>query len=303
MNQPAASRTSEQTPVTTSTTASPATQDRLATGDGQISVAEGVVQKIAGKACREIPGVHAMGTGGARAFGSIRERIPGSSGPSVAQGVGVEVGETEAAIDLDIVVEYGVRIADLGRSIQRNVKQAVERMTGLRVVEVNVAVDDVYLPAADDEQDTALPRGMTVPPAHSAPRSAVIDGIDVDAVAAAVRACPGVSGLDSGPFGEVASYLPGRKVEGVVVSGRPGDRCRSVPAGGSRHRNWPPLITAVLAPLTGNRPVDVVIADIDDPPGAPAPGVPPGAGRSRPGPVLPPLEQPGVPGFSPYGCE
>jgi uncharacterized alkaline shock family protein YloU len=155
MNQPAASRTSEQTPVTTSTTASPATQDRLATEEGQISVADGVVQKIAGKACREIPGVHAMGTGGARAFGSIRERIPGSSGPSVAQGVGVEVGETEAAIDLDIVVEYGVPIADLGRSIQRNVKQAVERMTGLRVVEVNVAVDDVYLPAADDDQDTA----------------------------------------------------------------------------------------------------------------------------------------------------
>jgi uncharacterized alkaline shock family protein YloU len=53
------------------------------------------------------------------------------------------------------VVEYGVPIADLGRSIQRNVKQAVERMTGLRVVEVNVAVDDVYLPAADDDQDTA----------------------------------------------------------------------------------------------------------------------------------------------------
>ena len=155
MNQPAASRTSEQTPVTTSTTASPATRDRLATEEGQISVADGVVQKIAGKACREIPGVHAMGTGGARAFGSIRERIPGSSGPSVAQGVGVEVGETEAAIDLDIVVEYGVPIADLGRSIQRNVKQAVERMTGLRVVEVNVAVDDVYLPAADDDQDTA----------------------------------------------------------------------------------------------------------------------------------------------------
>ena len=121
---------------------------------GQITVAESVVQKIAGKACREIAGVHSMGTSGARAFGAIRERIPGSTGMNVAQGVGVEVGETEAAVDLDIVVEYGVSIADLGRSIQRNVKQAVERMTGLRVVEVNVAVDDVYLPAADDDQDT-----------------------------------------------------------------------------------------------------------------------------------------------------
>jgi uncharacterized alkaline shock family protein YloU len=154
MSQPAASKTGEQTPVTTTSTATPATRDRLATGDGQISVAEGVVQKIAGKACREIAGVHAMGTGGTRAFGAIRERIPGSSGPNVAQGVGVEVGETEAAIDLDIVVEYGVGIAELGRSIQRNVKQTVERMTGLRVVEVNIAVDDVYLPSDDDDQDT-----------------------------------------------------------------------------------------------------------------------------------------------------
>ncbi len=141
-------------PATTTTSATPATQDRLATDEGKISVAQGVVQKIAGKACREISGVHAMGAGTTRTFGAIRERIPGSSGPNVAQGVGVEVGETEAAIDLDIVVEYGVSIAELGRSIQRNVKQAVERMTGLNVVEVNVAVDDVYLPAADDDQDT-----------------------------------------------------------------------------------------------------------------------------------------------------
>jgi uncharacterized alkaline shock family protein YloU len=154
MSVPTYSKTSDTTQLTTSTEASPATRDRLATGEGQISVAEGVVQKIAGKACREVSGVHSMGTGSARAFGALRERIPGSSGPSVAQGVGVEVGETQAAVDLDIVVEYGVGIAELGRSIQRNVKQSVERMTGLRVVEVNVAVDDVYLPGTDDQDDT-----------------------------------------------------------------------------------------------------------------------------------------------------
>jgi uncharacterized alkaline shock family protein YloU len=153
MTQPVVSRTGEQAPPATSTNASPATRDRLSTGEGQISVAESVVQKIAGKACRELGGVHAMGTSGSRAFGTIRERIPGSTGPNFAQGVGVEVGETEAAIDLDIVVEYGVSIAELGRSLQRNVKQAVERMTGLRVVEVNIAVDDVHLPG-DGDQDT-----------------------------------------------------------------------------------------------------------------------------------------------------
>jgi uncharacterized alkaline shock family protein YloU len=154
MTQPATPRASNRNPATTtSTDASPATRDRLATDEGQISVAEGVVQKIAGKACREIGGVHAMGTGGTRMFGSLRERIPGSSGPNFSQGVGVEVGETEAAVDLDIVVEYGVSIADLGRSIQRNVKQAVERMTGLHVVEVNIAVDDVYLATDNDNDD------------------------------------------------------------------------------------------------------------------------------------------------------
>ena len=156
MSQPATPKISE-TPVTATTTASPATRDRLATGEGQITVAESVVQKIAGKACREIAGVHTMGTSGTRAFGSFRERIPGSTGPNIAQGVGVEVGETEAAIDLDIVVEYGTSIAELGRSIQRNVKQTVERMTGLHVVEVNIAVDDVYLPT-DGDQDTTASR-------------------------------------------------------------------------------------------------------------------------------------------------
>ena len=156
MTQPAPSANT-QTSTAPPAAASPAVRDRLATDEGQITVAEGVVQKIAGKACREIAGVHAMGTGSTRAFGSIRERIPGSTGPNFAQGVGVEVGEKEAAIDLDIVVEYGVSIAELGRGIQRNVKQAVERMTGLRVVEVNIAVDDVYLPTGDD-QDTAPTR-------------------------------------------------------------------------------------------------------------------------------------------------
>ncbi len=132
--------------------------ERMSTDDGKISVAQGVVQKIAGIACREISGVHAMGVSTSRAFGAVRERIPGSSGPNVAQGVGVEVGETQAAIDLDIVVEYGVSIADLGRSIQRNVKQAVERMTGLDVVEVNINVDDLYLPGQRRRQDDAPSR-------------------------------------------------------------------------------------------------------------------------------------------------
>ena len=143
---------SKKLPASTSDGEAAPGKDALATDEGKISVADSVVQKIAGVAAREISGVHAMGASGSRTFGAIRERIPGSSGPNVAQGVGVEAGETQAAIDLDIVVDYGVSIADLGRSIQRNVKQAVERMTGLEVVEVNVSVDDVYMEQDGDDQ-------------------------------------------------------------------------------------------------------------------------------------------------------
>ncbi|HUK69575.1 MAG TPA: hypothetical protein VLW50_12630 [Streptosporangiaceae bacterium] len=111
---------------------------------------------------------------------------------------------------------------------------------------------------------------MTTSPTNGVPGSAVIDGVDVDAVAAAVRACTGVAGLDSGRFGEVASYLPGRKVPGVIVSG--GRVLVQVCSQwGITAPDLAALITTVLAPLTGRRPVDVVVADIDDPPGTPGP--------------------------------
>ena len=126
---------------------------------------------------------------------------------------------------------------------------------------------------------------MTLPPGGSMPRPAVIDGIDIDAVAAAVRGCAGVAGLDGGQFGEVASYLPGRKVEGIVVSGgRVTVQIRSqwaVPV-----PELAALIRAVLAPLTGHRPVDVVIADIRSsrhaatPRAGPSPPVPCGPGTA-----------------------
>jgi uncharacterized alkaline shock family protein YloU len=118
----------------------------LVTAQGRTSIADSVVRKIAGIATREVSGVHNLGTGGARTFGAIRERIPGSTGPSATQGVAVEVGERQAAIDIDVVVEYGVSIVDLSQAIRRNVIASVERMTGLEVTEVNVTVDDVHLP-------------------------------------------------------------------------------------------------------------------------------------------------------------
>jgi uncharacterized alkaline shock family protein YloU len=123
----------------------------LQTSKGNTTIADGVVQKIAGVSAAEVSGVHALGGGAARTIGAIRDRIPGSS-QSVGQGVAVEVGERQAAIDLDLVTEYGVSIVELSRAVRRNVITAVEAMTGLEVTEVNVAVNDVHLPS-DDRED------------------------------------------------------------------------------------------------------------------------------------------------------
>jgi uncharacterized alkaline shock family protein YloU len=121
---------------------------------GKTRIADSVVAKIAGIACREIPGVYDMGTGGARALGAIRERIPStlSTTSTASQGVHVEVGERQAAVDLDVVVDFGVPIVDVSESIRKNVTNSVERMTGLEVNEVNVYVDDVHVPE-DDQQE------------------------------------------------------------------------------------------------------------------------------------------------------
>lgn len=119
---------------------------------GRTTIADGVVEKIAGLAARDVVGVHAMGSGLARTFGAVRDRVPGG-GKAVTRGVKAEVGEVQTALDLEIVVEYGVAIADVAKSVRENVVAAVERMTGLEVVEVNIAVSDVKLPDEDDEQE------------------------------------------------------------------------------------------------------------------------------------------------------
>jgi uncharacterized alkaline shock family protein YloU len=117
---------------------------------GRTTIADGVVEKIAGLAARDVSGVHAMGSGISRTFGAMRDRVPGGT-KSASRGVKAEVGEVQTALDLEIVVDYGVPIIDVASSVRENVISAVERMTGLEVVEVNIAVSDVRLP--DDEED------------------------------------------------------------------------------------------------------------------------------------------------------
>ena len=129
-------------------------RSELVTDSGRTSIADTVVAKIAGLATREVSGVHDMGAGMTRTFGAIKDKLPiGSSEPSPARGVSVEVGERQAAVDLDVVIEYGAAIIDVATAIRGNVIGKLEAMTGLEVTEVNVTVDDVYLgePEADQE--------------------------------------------------------------------------------------------------------------------------------------------------------
>ncbi|CBG67639.1 MULTISPECIES: Asp23/Gls24 family envelope stress response protein [Streptomyces] len=124
--------------------------DQPAADRGRTSIADVVVVKVAGIAAREIPGVYDMGGSLSRTLGAVRDRVPGGR-PNVGRGVKVEVGERRTAIDLDLVVEYGVPIADVARDVRENVISAVERVTGLEVVEVNITVNDVRLPEDEDD--------------------------------------------------------------------------------------------------------------------------------------------------------
>jgi uncharacterized alkaline shock family protein YloU len=131
----------------------PAPNTDLMTEQGRTSIADSVVSKIAGVAAREVGGVHDMGTGASRMLGAIKERLPvAGDGPAPDRGVHVEVGERQAAVDLDIVVDYGVSIVGVADAIRQNVIRRVETMTGLDVTEVNISVEDVWL--GDDDQDT-----------------------------------------------------------------------------------------------------------------------------------------------------
>ena len=113
---------------------------------GVTRIEDVVVGKIAD---REVSGVHALGGTGARMMGTFRESFAGVA--NVQQGVHVEVGEKQAAVDVSIVAEYGVAIHDLAEAIRTNIITAVERMTGLHVTEVNVTVHDVHLEGGPEE--------------------------------------------------------------------------------------------------------------------------------------------------------
>ena len=121
---------------------------------GATRIADAVVAKVAGIAAREVAGVHELGGGVARAFGGAARAVGGVGVVDErSQGVSVEVGQLETAVDLTMTVEYGESIPQVSEAVRNNVIKRVEGITGLAVTEVNVSVDDLYFPGDDQPEE------------------------------------------------------------------------------------------------------------------------------------------------------
>jgi len=124
----------------------------LHTERGSTTIQDSVVSKIAGIAAQEVDGIR-MGGGTSQAVSGLLGSITGGSGGGQTQGVSVEVGQEETAIDLTLTVEYGKSIPQIAEAVRRNVANRVESLVGLRVTEVNLAVNNVFFPQMEEEQE------------------------------------------------------------------------------------------------------------------------------------------------------
>lgn len=131
--------------ATTVTTGTPATVTETSLGKTVIN--DAVIAKIAGIAAREVPGVNSLGGGAARALGAIRDAI---NSKDLSQGIRVEVGETQVAVDISLVAEYPMSLQGVADDVRTAVIGAIETYVGMQVTEVNVNINDVHFPIEDD---------------------------------------------------------------------------------------------------------------------------------------------------------
>lgn len=131
---------------------SPTTSTPTGGAEGKTVINDAVVAKVAGIAARDVPGVHALGGGAARALGALRDAM---NATDLGQGISVEVGEKQVAADVTIVAEYPVALQKVASDVRAAIIQAIEQIVGLEVTEVNVTINDVYVPSDDDEDQEA----------------------------------------------------------------------------------------------------------------------------------------------------
>ncbi|MCY1693006.1 Asp23/Gls24 family envelope stress response protein [Curtobacterium sp. SL109] len=115
---------------------------------GKTEINDAVVSKVAGIAAREVRGVHALGGSAGRAIGALRDRVGQTNH---AQGISVEVGDTQVAVDVTLTAEYPVSLQDVAEDVRSAVSKAIEDIVGMEVAEINVTIADVYIPSDDDD--------------------------------------------------------------------------------------------------------------------------------------------------------
>ena len=149
------------------------TDSALVSERGRTTISDSVVSQIAGMAAQEVDGVH-MGGSASRAAGGIIGNITGSEGQT--RGVSVEIGTTEAAIDLTMGVEYGRNILEVVEEVRRRISERVQSLTGLRVTELNATISDIVFPEDGGQRRRALDGGARTTEPPTAPDRELASG-------------------------------------------------------------------------------------------------------------------------------
>lgn len=108
---------------------------------GALRMADSVVRTIAGLAARQVEGIYSLG----------KPYIVSFAGDKPTRGVSAEVGDREAAIDLDVVINYGCDLRETAEKLRSLVAGDINRMAGREVVEININVVDVQVPEQEDK--------------------------------------------------------------------------------------------------------------------------------------------------------
>jgi uncharacterized alkaline shock family protein YloU len=152
------SSTSPSTPTPADVTrVAPASTGAVAPGalaEGDTTVTDGVIAKVAGLAVRDIPGVHALGGGAARVIGQLRDRIGQTD---LTQGISVETQDAGVAFQVTLVAEYGVPLQDVAADVRAAISDAVTELVGRTVTRVDVTVADIVMPGEGSDDDAAAP--------------------------------------------------------------------------------------------------------------------------------------------------
>ncbi len=145
---------SQQPPAPHAFSAPPSFPAATDAAQGRTIISDTAVAKVVGVAARGVAGVHALGSGASRSIGALRDVVGATD---LTQGVRVEVGESQVAVDLVLVAVYGYPLQELADAVRAAVYSAVEGLVGRDVIEVNVEITDVYIPSAEPERQQARP--------------------------------------------------------------------------------------------------------------------------------------------------